>query len=101
MRILLAIVVFALLTSCAPVPLAAGKTAPLPALTPAAPVYAVTAETLNVRSGPGMEYPVTGALWQGERVRVYERVQEANGGAWCQVAPAAWVWCYWLEEVKK
>ena len=98
MRILLATVLLALLaTACAPIPAVATDKTPIPSATnpaPAYPVYQVTADYLNVRSGPGMQYPADPRpLYNGERVRVYE---ERDG--WCRVAADRWCWCYWLAK---
>lgn len=51
----------------------------------------VTAESLNVRAGPGASHPVVTTLARGARVRVLER-----RGTWCRVewegAPAGELW---------
>jgi uncharacterized protein YgiM (DUF1202 family) len=46
------------------------------------PLEVVTATRLNVRTGPGTEYELVGALIQGEQVRV---IEESNG--WKLVRP--------------
>lgn len=43
-------------------------------------IRTVNAETLNARSGPGIEYEITGILLQGQQVQV-----EDTGGEWVRV----------------
>lgn len=58
--------------------------------TPSGPVVTVTVSTLNVRSGPGFEYPKVGSLKQGDAVGVLGTVpdfswfyiQASNGMGW-------------------
>lgn len=51
-----------------------------------------TAKSLNVRSGPGTEYPVVADLVKGQQVTVLERF---NG--WSKIAePAGWCSSPWL-----
>lgn len=64
--------------------------APLPSATPSGPVVVVTANGLNIRSGPGFEYARIGRLAQGDTVGVVGTVpdyswfyiQASNGLGW-------------------
>jgi len=93
----------AFLCSCAPIPVASAApdktpSATNPAAIPDTPaaVYQVTADYLNVRSGPGMQYPADPRpLYHGELVHVYD---ERDG--WCRVSADRWARCYWLEVTK-
>ncbi len=51
--------------------------------------YRVTAEVLNVRSGPGFRYRVTGTLKRGTTVKVASR-----SGAWSKISSPKTGWCY-------
>jgi uncharacterized protein YraI len=70
----------------APTPQEQPTTAP-PTITPtespapaAGPVVTVTSETANVRSGPGLQYPVVGRARRGERLAITGQL--AGGGWW-------------------
>ncbi len=72
--------------------------------TPSGPVGTVSTEydQVNVRSGPGVEYPTVGVLVAGQRVAVLGR---SVGGNWVLVAypgiPGGTAWIYsFLIEVK-
>jgi uncharacterized protein YgiM (DUF1202 family) len=56
----------------------------------------VVANSLYVRYGPGVEYPVAGYLYYGTTVKVVAQAQAADGGAWAQV-DRGWVNQRWLE----
>lgn len=55
----------------------------------------VTAETLNIRTGPGTNYPVIPHVYliQGEQVRIYECV-----GSWGRIGAGRWVNSRYLSE---
>ena len=72
--------------------------------TPSGPIGIVTTEydQVNVRSGPGVEYPTVGVLVAGQHVPVFGR---SAGGNWVLVAypgiPGGTAWIYsYLIEVK-
>ncbi len=46
--------------------------------------YYVTSDVLNVRSGPGTNYPVIGSLTQGLKVRVISVIGE-KGNRWAKI----------------
>jgi uncharacterized protein YgiM (DUF1202 family) len=52
----------------------------------------VTAEALHVRSGPGIEHPVTGYLYAGDVVSILDQ-----RGAWYQTA-RGWLHSHYCEE---
>jgi uncharacterized protein YraI len=52
------------------------------------------AEDLNVRTGPGTEYPVSYQLYAGEPVMVVE-----ESGNWCRVDNGWWVFANFLARV--
>jgi hypothetical protein len=92
----LVMVILALaLTACAPTPARlpmVQRVDPTETAQPAdnVTVCAVTAEALNVRGGPGLQYPVVGALYGGDLVTV---TQTVNG--WLEIS-AGWIngrWC--------
>ena len=56
----------------------------------AAPASTVTADVLNVRSGPGTGYDVVGTLEQGSGVTVLE-VQQTADRAWGRLVSGGWV----------
>lgn len=65
---------------------------PLPPATPAVPVAVVTAANVNVRSGPGTEYPPVGNLVSGRTCTIVGRNQNATW--WqlsCPGAVSGWV----------
>lgn len=54
----------------------------------------ITAKTgLNVRSGPGTNYPVKRAIPQGNTVTVYE-----TNGMWARIGDNEWVYTQYLED---
>ncbi|MEF2144691.1 MAG: SH3 domain-containing protein [Desulfovibrionaceae bacterium] len=53
----------------------------------------VAAELLNVRSGPGVSFPVVGQLPNGQEVRVYE-----TEGKWQRIGEGRWVSGNWLKD---
>ncbi len=56
----------------------------------ASPAATVTADVLNVRSGPGMAYDVLGVLEQGSGVAVLE-VRQTADRIWGRLASGGWV----------
>jgi len=46
----------------------------------------VSVETLNIRSGPGVQYPAVGRLQQGEQVSILRLA----GDTWAQIGPDRW-----------
>jgi hypothetical protein len=65
----------------------ASAATPIPAVTPSAPISAtIKTDALNLRAGPGVEYPTLKKLGQGEQVRV---VGQFDGCAWLQVVTTA------------
>ena len=78
------------------VPPTAAPTAPPPAPTPTPPVAAdVTAEVLtdalNIRQGPGTQYPSVGTLARGERVSVIGRSTDGQWWAIPYRGGAGWI----------
>lgn len=59
------------------------------------PYGRVTAQTLNVRAGPGLNYPVMRRLPQGAIVRLYEAA-----GEWWRIGENEWVHGDWIEPVE-
>jgi N-acetylmuramoyl-L-alanine amidase len=59
---------------------------PDPSPIPVEAIGYVTTPYLNVRTGPGLDQPVIGRLWQGERVALLGR---NTNGAWLQVRLAS------------
>lgn len=69
---------------------------PTPTPLPASPVMWVCTRIdngyLNVRQGPGIDYPVIAWLAEGTLVRPTGRVVAASGGVWREIEwPAGWV----------
>lgn len=46
--------------------------------------YYVTSDVLNVRSGPGTDYPVIGSLTHGMKVKVFS-VKGEKGNRWAKI----------------
>jgi hypothetical protein len=70
---------------------------PPPPPPPADRIGSVTVYRLNVRSGPGLNYPIMGGLWRGQQVRLLGR----NGAAtWLKMEAApnfqGWVYAYYI-----
>lgn len=53
-------------------------------------IVTVTAQQLNIRSGPGLEYAVAGALYRDERIAV-GAVTEGDGHRWGQLQNGRWI----------
>jgi uncharacterized protein YgiM (DUF1202 family) len=101
---LLAIPIVLLLAGCiltqTPAPVASNAVS-VPSLAPTAntaPAYHVTAETLNVRTGPGVEYDSVAILYQGECVHIYRTASNQDGSTWGEVAPGLWVNVEYIER---
>lgn len=47
-------------------------------------LYYVTAEVLNIRSGPGTDYSVIGSLTKGMRVKVFS-IRGEQGNRWAKI----------------
>jgi uncharacterized protein YgiM (DUF1202 family) len=73
---------------------------PIASPPPAPPTYAVRARvwaaTLNVRSGPGNEFPTVGTLKVGTRVTIFDLHR-----AWVKISSdqERWVYSYYLERI--
>ncbi|GAB4504355.1 MAG: hypothetical protein Fur0043_13490 [Anaerolineales bacterium] len=101
-RVLLIALLTLTLTACLDMPTETAPTvtvtlspAPLPTLTTAEAVTCrVTAYTLHVRRGPGIEYAVTDWLSRGETVTVLR-----DSGGWYET-PAGWVNSKFCEVTK-
>lgn len=59
----------------------------------------VTANVLNVRSGPGVHYPVVDQLRANAAVTVYEETQVA-GATWYRIGANRWVHAGWVRLVE-
>jgi uncharacterized protein YgiM (DUF1202 family) len=98
MRMLLIGLVVLAVSGCAPV-VPTNDTRPIPAVSVPSlaltanttPAYHVTAETLNVRTGPGVEYDSVAILYRNECVHVYRTSSNLDGSTWGEVAPGLWV----------
>ncbi len=64
-----------------------------PEMTPVPPTGTITADTLNVRSGPGTTYPKIGRLKAGDEVTLIARNE---AGDWLQT-DVGWVAAEWVE----
>ncbi len=85
-----------------PTPTASPTVTPMPtrtptmAPTPEPPVAVVIANALNVRTGPGMQYPVIGYAARGQRFRV---VSQSEDGDWLRIdfnSLVGWVAARWI-----
>lgn len=66
-----------------PTPTATPSSTPVPTVEAASPKAKVVVEAGNVRSGPGLAYPVIGQIGQGDTLTVLKRDQPGN---WLQIA---------------
>lgn len=78
---MLAVPVFEASAIKAPVAASAAEASAKPAN---AGKYYVTSDVLNVRSGPGTNYPVIGSLTQGLKVRVISVIGD-KGNRWAKI----------------
>jgi uncharacterized protein YgiM (DUF1202 family) len=91
-----------LLVSCAPVATTVGTTPTAqPAGTPTAPTVQIATETpipevevgvvevdlLNIREGPGTNYPILGSLAKGEKFYVLSEVVNNTNNKWLLISP--------------
>lgn len=53
--------------------------------------YTVTASGLNVRSGAGTDYAITGCIWNGSSVNVVATANDASGAPWGQLSSGGWI----------
>lgn len=67
------------------------------------PEFIVTADTLEVRSGPGENYPNVGYLRLGDRVTVIETAEAVRGVCrkWGRIGIDQWVCAEYLHERDK
>jgi uncharacterized protein YgiM (DUF1202 family) len=102
---LLAIPIVILLAGCVltqtPAPVASNAVS-VPSLAPTANTtpapYHVTAETLNVRTGPGVDFDSVAILYRNELVHVYRTASNQDGSTWGEVAPGRWVNVEYIER---
>jgi uncharacterized protein YgiM (DUF1202 family) len=93
-RLIISCVILAALTACQPASVSVAGN--IVSATNRPLVCLVIADSLYVREGPGVEYPVVGYLHYGEIVEVAVQAQAADGGAWAQIE-RGWINRRWLE----